>query len=197
MRHWFLLLPREARVLASLAAFCGALIILFWLSTVAELMFGGLRKISRIEPQVGRLLGYEQVENELDIALEQAKMQLREVSYAAGDGSQAGARLQQSLRGFAEDAGLTVTGSQLIAEEEKADAEVALFEVLAVDLSLQGPPLALDRFLAEIRLHTPRLAISKMDIVKPRRARQTRGQPLQDPEVLDVRMTVFGLRELP
>lgn len=197
MKQWFHILPKEARALVLLGSFFSALFLLFWFSTVSTLLFGGLREIARVEPQIGRLLGYEVVGDEFDVALELATLRLRETSYAAGEGSQAGARLQQSLRNFAEDAGLTVTGSQLIAQEERPEADPMLFEMLSVDLSLQGLPDALDRFLAEVRLHSPSLAMSKMDIVKPRRARQRRGQPQQNPELLDVRITIFGLRELP
>ena len=134
--------------------------------------------------------------DEFERALEQSALTLRALSYPRTEGSQAGAKLQQSLRGFAEDAGLIVNGSQLLVAEDLSDTEEEAFELLSVDLSLQGMPSALDAFLDEVRLNTPRLAVSKLDLVKPRRPRQRRGEPAHNPEILNVRMTVVGLREL-
>jgi len=163
---------------------------------MAGLLVGSIREASIVKPQIARLLGYEQVGNEFDRVLEQATLQLRELSYETAEGAQAGARLQQSLRGFAEEYGLVVTGSQLLTEDESAEEDDNLFEVLSVDLSLQGTPMALDQFLTEIRLHTPILAVSSLDLVRPRTIRQRRGASPQNPDSLNIRMTVVGLREL-
>ena len=142
------------------------------------------------------MLGYEQIGNEFDLVLEQSILQLRELSYEIDEGAQAGARLQQSLRSFAEESGLVVTGSQLLPENEGSEEEEKFFEALSVDLSLQGTPLSLDLFLREIQLHTPKLAVSNLNLVKPRNVRQRRGAPAQNPDLLNIRMTVVGLREL-
>ena len=196
IKEWFFLLPREARALAVAGAVFIAFIFLFWLSSVVGLLLGSMREAARVEPQIARLLGYEQVGNEFDLVLEQSILQLRELSYEIDEGAQAGARLQQSLRSFAEESGLVVTGSQLLAEDEGSEEEEKFFEVLSVDLSLQGTPLSLDLFLREIQLHTPKLAVSNLNLVKPRNVRQRRGAPAQNPDLLNIRMTVVGLREL-
>ena len=91
---------------------------------------------------------------------------------------------------------MVVTGSQLLPEDEGSEEEEKFFEVLSVDLSLQGTPLSLDLFLREIQLHTPKLAVSNLNLVKPRNVRQRRGAPAQNPDLLNIRMTVVGLREL-
>ena len=196
MKEWFFLLPREARALAMAGALFVAFISLFWLSSMVGLLLGSMREAARVEPQIARLLGYEQVGNEFDLVLEQSILQLRELSYEIDEGAQAGARLQQSLRSFAEESGLVVTGSQLLPENEGSEEEEKFFEALSVDLSLQGTPLSLDLFLREIQLHTPKLAVSNLNLVKPRNVRQRRGAPAQNPDLLNIRMTVVGLREL-
>ena len=196
MKQWFLILPREARALLLAGAAVIAAIAFLWLSSTAGLLVGSIREASIVKPQIARLLGYEQVGNEFDRVLEQATLQLRKLSYETAEGAQSGARLQQSLRGFAEEYGLVVTGSQLLTEDENAEEDENLFEVLSVDLSLQGTPMALDQFLTEIRLHTPKLAVSSLDLVRPRTIRQRRGEPPQNPDLLNIRMTVVGLREL-
>ena len=89
-----------------------------------------------------------------------------------------------------------MNGSQLLVAEDLSDTEEAVFELLSVDLSLQGMPSALDAFLDEVRLNTPRLAVSKLDLVKPRRPIRSDGVSQSITQILNVRMTVVGLREL-
>ena len=196
VKLWLLSLPREARALLLTISAAFTLLFFAWATALGSSAMNSAREIGRVEPQIARLMGYERVEDEFERALEQSALTLRALSYPRTEGSQAGAKLQQSLRGFAEDAGLTVNGSQLLVAEDLSDTEEEAFELLSVDLSLQGMPSALDAFLDEVRLNTPRLAVSKLDLVKPRRPRQRRGEPVHNPEILNVRMTVVGLREL-
>lgn len=196
LKPWLLSLPREARALLLTIWAVSALLFFVWATALVSSAMNSAREISRLEPQIARLMGYELVVDEFERALEQSALTLRALSYPRTEGSQAGAKLQQSLRGFAEDAGLTVNGSQLLVAEDMSDTEEAVFESLSVDLSLQGMPSALDSFLDEVRRNTPRLAVSKLDLVKPRRPRQRRGEPAYNPEILNVRMTIVGLREL-
>ena len=196
MKQWLMTLPREARALLLAGVIVVVLTFLLWLSATVSLLTSSLREVSSVKPQVARLLGYEQVGSEFEIVLDQAELRLRGLSYRADEGAQAGARLQQSLRGFAEEYGLVVTGSQLLPEEQDAEEGDNLFEVLSVDLSLQGMPAALDQFLGEIKQHRPRLAVTSLNLVKPRTARQRQGEPPPNPDLLNIRMTVVGLREL-
>ena len=193
VKPWLLSLPREARAVLLAIWAVSALLFFAWATALGSSAMGSAREISRVEPQIARLMGYELVVDEFERALEQSALTLRALSYPRTEGSQAGAKLQQSLRGFAEDAGLTVNGASYA---EDCRIRKKSFELLSVDLSLQGMPSALDAFLDEVRLNTPRLAVSKLDLVKPRRPRQRRGEPAHNPEILNVRMTVVGLREL-
>ena len=113
----------------------------------------------------------------------------------ADDANATGARLQQTLRGFAEEAGLTVVGSQLavsaaqdIDDQEK---EVGLFDQLAVELSLDGPPIALDAFLVAVSQHSPALATVSIDIQRKRRSRRDDDETR---DFLTVRLRVVALR---
>ena len=101
----------------------------------------------------------------------------RQLAYDGVDDANAtGARLQQTLRGFAEESGLTVVGSQLAVSAaqdiDDQENEVALFDPLAVELSLDGPPIALDAFLVAVSQHSPSLATVSIDIQRKRRSRR-------------------------
>ena len=90
-----------------------------------------------------------------------------------GGQSQTGARLQQLLRGFAEVAGLTVRGSQLMPSAEQAESTEG-FLVLTVELRMQGPA-ALDSFLGDVYAHTPTLKVTELNMVKVRNRRTSSG----------------------
>ena len=99
------------------------------------------------------------------------------------------------MRGFAEDAGLTVAGSQVAVTVPESGGEAGesetLFERLSVDLSLDGPPIALDAFLVAISQHTPALATVSIDV---QRKRRSRGDGSDTFEFLSVRLSVVALK---
>ena len=92
---------------------------------------------------------------------------------AVADQSQTGAQLQQLLRGFAEDAGLTVRGSQLLPAAQQATTPEG-FAQLTVELQMRGLPLALNLFLRDVYEHSPRLKVTELDVVKVRDRRSSR-----------------------
>jgi len=111
----------------------------------------------------------------------QASLILKQLSFdASTDDSQTGAELQQALRGFAEEAGLTVRGSQLISGREQMDSPDG-FVLLAVELRMQGLPLALSAFLRDVYTHTPLLTISELNIIKVRDRRASRRRNQSNP----------------
>ena len=99
--------------------------------------------------------------------------------------------------GFAEESGLIVVGSQLAIispeddEDDEDDGADGLFDQLAVDLSLDGPPLALDAFLVAVSQHSPALATVSIDIQRKRRSRREGNETL---EFLTIRLRVVALR---
>ena len=142
------------------------------------------------------MLGYEATAQELQTAAREFERALDGLAYPGSeDANAAGARLQQTLRGYAEDAGLTVVGSQLavVTPEgaDNGDEDEELFDQLAVDLSLDGPPIALDAFLVAVSQHTPALATVSVDIQRKRWSRRDGDAKF---EFLTVRLRVVALR---
>ena len=196
MRAWFEQLPTEARWV--IGAALGGLVILLmaFLIKVSSSLLESLQQSSRHEPRIARMLGYEATAQELQAAAQEFSRALDELAYdGADDANATGARLQQTLRGFAEESGLTVVGSQLavsVAQDiDDQENEVALFDQLAVELSLDGPPIALDAFLVAVSQHSPSLATVSIDIQRKRRSRRDGDETR---EFLTVRLRVVALR---
>ena len=83
--------------------------------------------ISQHEPRIARMLGYESVASDLQDAKKETQRRVASFAYLRDDDTnKAGALLQQTLRSSAEDAGLTVAGSQLSVLEADAEAEEEL-----------------------------------------------------------------------
>ena len=196
MRIWFEQLPTEARgVIGAALSFVVILVMAFLLEVSASLL-DSLQQSGRHEPRIARMLGYEATAQELQAAAQEFSRTLDGLAYPAADDANAtGARLQQTLRGFAEESGLTVVGSQLAVSTAKdiddQENEVDLFEQLAVELSLDGPPIALDAFLVAVSQHSPALATVSIDIRRKRRSRRD-GDDTR--EFLTVRLRVVALR---
>ena len=196
MKAWFEQVPTEARwVLGSVLAGTTLLVAAFLLKVTAVL-FENVQQSGRHEPRIARMLGYEASGQELQAAAQEFSRVLEGLAYpVADDGNAAGARLQQTLRGFAEDAGLTVAGSQVAVSVPESGGEAGesetLFERLSVDLSLHGPPIALDAFLVAISQHTPALATASIDV---QRKRRSRGEGSDTFEFLSVRLSVVALK---
>ncbi|MDA8554244.1 type II secretion system protein M [Luminiphilus sp.] len=196
IKAWFEGLPTEARWVSG-----GAIgMVLVLLATVifhmAALTLDNVRATARLEPRIARMLGYEASAAELEMGAKRFSTSVDGLSYPSDDdGNATGARLQQTLRGFAEDAGLIVVGSQvaIVTPEESADQEevAARFDQLIVDLSLDGPPLALDAFLISLSQHSPALASVSMDM---QRKRLSRRDSKEMTEFLSVRLRIVALR---
>lgn len=195
MKAWFVALPINARVML-VAALCAAgLLLLLWISAVFGTIFDGYTKSSAASQKTARLLGYQAAAASLTDAMAAADAHLQQLVFPVLSYDEAGARLQQTLRGFAQNSGLTVTGSQLV-EETSADQDEQLpgLRVLTVDLSLYGVPMALDAFLGEVEVHRPLLALESMDVQQPRRSARNRGKVA--PDSLNVRLQVVALQEV-
>ena len=193
MRAWFEQLPTEARWITGVCVLFFTAMVLAFIIKLSTVLIDSLQQSSRHEPRIARMLGYEATAQELQSASRDFLRALDRLAYPeADDANAAGARLQQTLRGFAEEAGLTVVGSQLavITPDDADDAEV-LFDQLAVDLSLDGPPIALDAFLVAIAQQSPALSTVSIDIQRKRRSRREGNETL---EFLTVRLRVIALR---
>ena len=196
MRIWFEQLPTEARGVIGVTLSFVVILVMALLLEVSTSLVDSLQQSGRHEPRIARMLGYEATAQELQAAAEEFSKALDGLAYPAADDANAtGARLQQTLRGFAEESGLTVVGSQLAVSTAKdiddQENEVDLFEQLAVELSLDGPPIALDAFLVAVSQHSPALATVSIDIRRKRRSRRD-GDDTR--EFLTVRLRVVALR---
>lgn len=196
MRAWFEQLPTEARWVIGAALGGFVILLMAFLIKVSSSLLESLQQSSRHEPRIARMLGYEATAQELQAAAQEFSRALDELAYDGVDDANAtGARLQQTLRGFAEESGLTVVGSQLAVSAaqdiDDQENEVALFDQLAVELSLDGPPIALDAFLVAVSQHSPSLATVSIDIQRKRRSRRDGDETR---EFLTVRLRVVALR---
>ena len=197
MRAWIDQLPTEARWVLGTGTLGALVLVGSLMLELAGALVESLQDRGRYKPRIERLLGYEATADELRASSVEFGRAVQRLAYpVSDDASSAGARLQQTLRGFAEDSGLTVVGSQLAVisaenDEEGLSPERELFDQLAVDLSLDGPPLALDAFLVAISQHSPSLAAVSIDIQRKRRSRRDGDETL---EFLTVRLRVVALR---
>jgi len=141
----------------------------FWVidEAVSHLQFS-----EQTKPRIGRLLGYIEQEKPLRLARNQTREQLAVLSYSSeSDASQVGAQLQQALRGYAEDSGLTVSGSQLL--KSAANEAFEGFELVTVELNMTGEPDAVDGFFALVDAHQPVLRVDQLALAQQRRARRS------------------------
>ena len=198
MRSWLIGLPVEARWVAVTCAALITIVLALALSNATSMVFEALRDVSQYEPRIARMLGYEAVASDLQDAKKETQRRVASFAYLrADDSNKAGALLQQTLRSSAEDAGLTVAGSQLSVLEADAEAEedpvgaASQFDRLSVTLTVDGPPMALDAFLLTVEQHEPMLAVTSIDI---QRKRQSRREKRDIHEFLSVRLRVVALR---
>ena len=196
LRHWVMHLPREARlVVLGLATLLG-LIALFMVSNLFASATQSWSEISRSEPRIARLKGYQASRPAMRQAMSEATDILKQMSFDSGDDeSQTGARLQQALRGFAETAGLTVRGSQLMSVPDQSESPEG-FLILTVELRMRGMPSALDEFLGDVYGHRPLLKVAELNMVKER-DRRTSPRRNQPPPIvqqnLDINIQVSAL----
>ena len=196
LKRWVTHLPREARVVVLGLGTVLGLLVLFMISNIWASATQSWSEISRSEPRIARLKGYQASRPAMRQAMSEARVILKQMSFdSVDDESQTGARLQQALRGFAENAGLTVRGSQLMSVADQSESPEG-FLILTVELRMRGMPSALDEFLGDVYAHNPLLKVAEVNMVKvrDRRTARRRDQPqatvTQD---LDINIQVSAL----
>ena len=150
------------------------------------------REISSIEPRTARLLGILESAEALEEASAAAQLSLRDLAFPSGrDSASVAASLQQSVRELMADAGMSVTGSQILATRS-ADG----YERLTLDITGEGNIEALDVALAELELMRPLVFVESLKI-KPLRARRGNAPAAGDggdPRRLSASFQLFALR---
>ena len=172
------------------------LLLLLLLTSIWTSVSTSWSEIAKNEPRIARLKGYQVFRPAMLEAAAGAEVILEELAFsAASDESQTGAQLQQLLRGFAEDAGLTVRGSQLISVAEEEGTPKGFIQ-LTVELRMRGLPAALNLFLRNVYEHSPRLKVAELNAVKVRDSRSSRRreqtQPVEQQD-LDLSIQVAAL----
>jgi len=178
LRSWFFGLPEEARHLVGGVALALAGLLIVFCFQILSVASQSWSQIDRSAPRIARLKGYEGAQEDIEQAVAATNLALEQLAFTGQtDQTQQGARLQQVLRAFAEEAGLTVKGSQLIPATERDDAPEG-FTVLKVQLSMSGLPDALSDFLREVYGFTPTLEVTKLNIAaaQARRNRRRRNE---------------------
>jgi hypothetical protein len=175
LQHWQIriwALPKPARILLA-----GVTLLVVWVvlkALFALLAYGvsGKQALDASTPRSARLLGLIAVEAPMAEQLVQIESRLGELALPdTGDTGQGGAALQQTLRRFADEAGLAVQGSQVL-EPRLLEG----FERVQVQLTLTGVPQALDDFLLQVQGASPVLFVESLELMAPNLNRRTRGQ---------------------
>lgn len=199
IRIWFENLPADARRVFVGVLSIGSVLAFYLMASAAQLWWDRAAQTARFEQRIARLLGYEEVAEELQLASGRAFAQLEDKAQVGLDAAVAGANLQQRLRQLAAEAQLTVTGSQLVVEarasedEIEDESEASSFTKLTINLTVEGQPIAIDSFLESVASESPQLAVIFMDLQLTRRAGQRRTNKTEAKDKLSARMAILGL----
>ncbi len=148
------------------AAICGATLVVPVL-VYLNVLFGalGLRAeyaadVDRLGPRIARMYGIAQVEEQLRESSGLVQQQNARLVYpAAAERSSVAAAMQSEVRQLLEDAGLTVSNSQVlpVREEEK-------FDYIGVKLTVAGDVASLDSALEQLADFAPLIIVESLDI---------------------------------
>jgi len=189
-KGWLLGLPREARWVVVVAGAAGLAFVLTFCFYSWSAAYQSWREIDRSAPRIARLKGYELARDDIDTAAAAAELALAELAFSDdSDETQVGARLQQILRGFAEETGLTVGGSQLLPSREGDEAPEG-FTLMRVQLNMTGLPDALSAFLREVYQHSPVLDVTRLNVGQDKQRNNRRSKEASPDELQTLRFDV-------
>lgn len=190
-KAWVLRLPNEARNLVIAAVAMAGVLALLMLSYAWSAAFLSWREISNSEPRIARLKGYELALEDIQDASGAAALALQAVAFSdRGDETQVGARLQQILRGFAEEAGLTIGGSQLLPSQDNDNIPEG-FALMKVQLNMSGMPEGLMEFLQAVYAHSPTLDVTRLNVAIDKKPNQRRQREASIEELQTLRVDVY------
>ena len=190
VRSWLAALPPEARRLVISAATVLSALAVTFLFYFWSAAFQSWNEIDRSAPRIARLEGYELARDDIEVATSAVEVALQELAFSDdSDETQVGARLQQILRGFAEESGLTVGGSQLLPSRE-SDNTPEGFALMSVQLNMTGLPEALIDFLREVYAHSPVLDVTKLNLGQDRSRNNRRKKETTPDELQTLRLEV-------
>ena len=190
VKVWLFGLPREARWVVVAGSAAGLTLVLAFCFYSWSAAYQSWREIDRSAPRIARLKGYELARDDIDKATGAVEVALKELAFSDdSDETQVGARLQQILRGFAEETGLTVGGSQLLPSRD-GDKAPEGFTLMKVQLNMTGLPDALIAFLREVYQHSPVLDVTRLNVGNDNRRSNRRSQEATPEELQALRLDV-------
>lgn len=176
-------------VAGSLALLAIYAIVHFWMLRQAY-----AEAIEDLVPRTARLQGIVESEEQLVAAAAAVDEALAELAWPLDkDAAMTAASMQQLVRDAIANAGLTVSGSQILPAQPGAG-----FERLVLDLTASGNIESLDEAVVNLKELRPMVLIESATI-KPVRARTRLGQAgdSADERLLSIRMRLLSLRLLP
>ena len=190
-KAWLFDLPREARRVVMAAGAAGLTLVCLFCFYSWSAAYQSWREVDRTAPRIARLKGYELARDEINKATGAVELALAELAFSDDiDETQVGARLQQILRGFAEDSGLTVGGSQLLPSRDGDEAPEG-FALMRVQLNMTGLPDALSSFLREVYQHSPVLDITRLNVGQDKPRNNRRSEEASPSELQMLRLDVY------
>ncbi len=173
-----------------------ALLALYWILQFWLLRSGFAAEIESIQPRTARLLGIVESFDQLELASNGVGGVLRDLAYTADrDSATTAAAMQQDIRELMVDAGMSVSGSQILPVRKSAG-----FDRLSLDITAEGNIDELDEAFSRLNELRPLVFVESVN-VKPVRARRNRrgaegedNASGDDPRKLTARFHLFSLR---
>ncbi len=189
--------PRQLRARLTFGLALGSLLLLlavpFGYIVEKKLWADGV--IDDIEPRYARLLGLQEMAERIERARAQAEAVLQAQAYPASlDTDRAGADLQQRLRAAAQQAGLSILGSQVTTVppapvREGVPAEP--FERIAVNITLEADLPTLQGMLEALRQQRPAIHVESLSLQPARGPGGTTGHRLS----VQARLNAFRMTQ--
>lgn len=135
------------------------------------------RGVADLQPKIARLVGLIESEEILEQLEQEITLELSDLVYTGAlDENSVGTQMQQSMRTLFSDAGMNVTGSQIVLRKSGSE-----FVRAGVNVSVTGSLDALVGALVQLEQRSPVVVVRKVEITPIRRAarRRSKIKPLQ------------------
>lgn len=169
------------------------LLVLYWVVHFWLLRQDFAGEIAAIQPRTARILGIQESFDQLNMAANEADSRLQELVYPADRASaMTAAAMQQSIREVMTDAGLSVSGSQVLPARA-----VGGFDRLSLDITAEGNIGAFDDAFAILDLMRPMVFVESVSVKPSRnrnRNRRSDDKVEGNPRKLTARLHLFSLR---
>ena len=166
---------RRSAVLVGLTVVIPVFILLRSLIGIAAVGIEYAGERGRIEPRLARLQGLLDKQELLAERSSEANRVLRQLAYPSEqDPTALAASLQAEVRQILDTAGLEVSNSQVMPARQEA-----MFDQVAVKLTVKGSLPAFNAALIGIAAYQPQLLVETLDLFPARGERRPDGQPEQ------------------